>query len=358
MTNEDLGYNNAFEASRIELGLGDFTVARVISESRGAYKVKNATGEYRATITGRQVFTASSRENYPAVGDWVTITTIDDTQAVINAILPRQTILKRKYGDRSKSGEKDSLQLIGTNIDVAFVIESVDRDYNLNRFERYFIIAQNGGVSPAIILNKTDLLTPEALHAKLTELKARFPGIAIIPTSTVHESGLVELKQFITKRMTYCFLGSSGVGKSSLINKLLNSEFIKTRDISAYSGRGMHTTTARQMYFLQDGGIVIDNPGTREVGIAEGGQSVEIFFDDITALATECKFIDCTHTHEPDCRVTIALKAGELDEERYLNYLNLKKEAEFADMTNTEKRVRDRRFGKFIKDAKKELKDS
>lgn len=358
MTNEDLGYNQIFEDSRIELGLGDFAVARVISESRGAYQIKNATGEYRATITGRQVFTASSRENYPAVGDWVTITTIDDTQAVIHAILPRQTILRRKYGDKSKSGEKDNLQLIGTNIDVAFIVESVDRDYNLNRFERYFIIAKNGGVSPTIILNKTDLLTPEALVEKCTELKARFADIDIIPTSTIHAQGLMELTQYISKHKTYCFLGSSGVGKSTLINKLLNSDSIKTRDISAYSGRGMHTTTARHMYFLQGGGIVIDNPGTREVGITEGTENVETLFSDITTLATQCKFIDCSHTHEPECKVLAAVTAGELDEARYQNYLNLKKEAAFAEMNATEKRLKDRRFGKFLKNAKKEIKDS
>jgi ribosome biogenesis GTPase len=357
MTNEDLGYNDTFEAGRLLLGLGDLAVARVISESRGAYQIKNAAGEYRATITGRQVFTAASRESYPAVGDWVTITTIDDKQAVIHDILPRQTILKRKYGDKSKSGEKDALQLNGTNIDVAFIVESVDRDYNLNRFERYFVIAQNGGVSPAIILNKTDLLSSEELENKLTELEARFPDITVIPTSTKEEAGLRALTEFIQAHKTYCFLGSSGVGKSSLINQLLATESIKTSDISSYSGRGTHTTTARQMYFLQNGGIVIDNPGTREVGIAEGRHSVEIFFDDITALATGCKFVDCTHTHEPGCRVTAAVKAGELDEARYQNYLNLKKEAEFADLSNSEKRLKDRRFGKFIKNAKKELKD-
>lgn len=357
MTNEDLGYSSVFEAGRIELGLGDFAVARVVSESRGAYMVKNATGEYRATVTGKQMFTAISRENYPAVGDWVAISPLGDEQAVIEGILPRQTILKRKYGDKSKSGEKNDLQLIGTNIDVAFIVESVDRDYNLNRFERYFLIAEQGGVTPAIILNKTDFLTAEDLQAKLTEINERFPTVAVIPTSTVDENGLLELRQFITKQKTYCFLGSSGVGKSSLINKLLATDSIKTGEISAYSGRGMHTTTARQMYFLQNGGIVIDNPGTREVGITEGTEGVTLLFDDITELAQQCKFVDCTHTHEPGCAIVTAVQAGQIDEGRYQNFLNLKKEAAFAELTAVEKRTKDKRFGKFLKKAKKDFID-
>lgn len=355
MTNEDLGYNSAFENSRLPLGLGDLAVARVISESRGAYVVKNATGEYRAKVTGKQIFTAAVRESFPAVGDWVEISPIDDKQAVIEGILPRQSILKRKYGDKSKSGEKNDLQLIGTNIDVAFIIESVDRDYNLNRFERYFVIAQNGGVTPVIVLNKTDLLNPAELNAKLAELEDRFPTIKVITTSAKTDDGLAELKHYITMQKTYCFLGSSGVGKSSLINKLLETESIKVGDISLYSMRGKHTTTARQMYFLRNGGIVIDNPGTREVGLGEGKLGVDQLFDDIAELALECKFVDCTHSHEPNCAVRAKVESGELSKDRYDNYLNLKKEAAQTELTKSEKRIKDRRFGKFLKNAKKRL---
>ncbi len=358
MTNEDLGYTSSFEKSKNTLLLGDFPVARVISESRGAYMVKNADGEYRAKVTGRQIHSATSRESYPAVGDWVAITILNDEQATIEGVLERQTILKRKHGDKNRSEEKSSIQIIATNIDVALIIESVDRDFNLNRFERYFLIAKNGGVTPAIILNKIDLLTPEDLEEKLTQIKDRFPEIDVIPTSTRNDTGLDTLKKYITKGKTYCFLGSSGVGKSSLINKLLNIHSIKTGDISAYSGRGAHTTTARQMYFMENGGIVIDNPGTREVGIAEEEQSVEGFFDDIAEMAKTCKFVNCTHTHEPGCSVTAAVASKELDEEKYLNYLNLKKEAEYFDMNTTEKRLKEKQFGKFIKTAKKSFKDS
>lgn len=354
---EDLGYSPFFEAERSRSGLSGFPVARVISESRGAYKVKNEKGEYLAKVTGKQMFQASSREDYPAVGDWVAVTELDDDRAVIHGIVPRLTVIKRKYGDKNRSSGQDKTQIIAVNIDVAFVVESVDRDYNLNRFERYFAIAESGGVKPAIILNKIDLLSREELDEKLGELRSRFPGIDIISTSTVNNEGLGELKGDISKGKTYCFLGSSGVGKSSLINELLGENAIKTGDISSYSGRGKHITTVRQMYFLKNGGIVIDNPGIREVGMADVSRGVDAFFEEIAALAQKCKFIDCTHTREPGCAVIHAVKSGKLDEGKYSNYINLKKEAEYYEMNEVEKREKDREFGKFVKKAKKELKD-
>ena len=371
---EDLGYTPFFESGRNKLGLGGFSVARVISESKEAYNVKNAKGEYIAKITGKLMFNAVSREDYPAVGDWVAITDPDDNRAVIQGILPRLTVIKRKYRDKNKAGEKDRTQVIATNIDTAFVVESVDRDYNLNRFERYFAITENSGVKPAIILNKIDLLSREELAERLTQLRNRFPDIDMILTSTVNGEGLDELKRYIIKGKTYCFLGSSGVGKSSLINRLLGENAIKTGDVSSYSGRGKHITTARQMYFLPalrslgegeengpdaavgTGGIVIDNPGIREVGMTDVNQGIDVFFDEITALAQKCKFTDCTHTREPGCEVLNALKLGKLEEKKYSNYINLKKEAEYHNMNDLEKRKKDRQFGKFIKKAKKDLK--
>lgn len=358
---EDLGYNSFFEENRRRLGLGDLSLGRVISELKGAYKVKNADGEYLAKITGKQMFNASSREDYPAVGDWVAMAIADSDHAVIHAVIPRKTMIKRKYGDKNRAGEKEKVQVIATNIDVAFVVESVDRDYNLNRFERYFAIAHDGGVVPAIIVNKVDLISKEELDKKIAELKSRFPGIDVVLTSTVNEEGLDGLKEYIQKGKTYCFLGSSGVGKSSLINILLGGPTaggtIRTGDISSYSGRGKHTTTVRYMYLLGSGGIVIDNPGMREVGMADASEGIDTFFDEITALAPKCKYTDCTHTCEPGCAVTNAVRSGKLDEKKYANYVGLKKEADHYEMNDNEKREKDRQFGKFIKKAKKELKD-
>lgn len=217
--NEDLGWEAFFESGREKLGLDNFSVARVIAEYKGVYKVKNVSGEYAAKITGKQIFEATSREDYPAVGDWVAITELDNKQAVIQSVFPRKSIIKRRFGDKNKIGEKNEIQIIATNIDVAFIVQSVGRDYNINRFERYMAVVGDGGIKPAIIVNKIDLISGEKLNSKLTEIKNRLGDIDVMLTSTVNDKGLDKLKKYIKKGKTYCFLGSSGVGKSSLINR-------------------------------------------------------------------------------------------------------------------------------------------
>lgn len=356
MNTNDLGYNDFFEESRRALGLRDFPVARVVSEYRGAYRVRNERGEFLASVTGKQMFSASSREDYPAVGDWVSVEELPHGRALIKEILKRRTVIKRRYGDKNRTGEKEEVQIIAANIDVAFVVESADRDYSLNRFERYFALAESGGVIPAIILNKTDLLSEDELGGKISELKNRFPHAEIVLTSIVNREGLSELKDALTAGKSYCFLGSSGVGKSSLVNELLGEAREKTGEIGSRSGRGKHVTTRRQMYFLENGAIVIDNPGMREVGLSDAAGGVDALLDDITGEGEKCKFADCTHTHEPGCVVMEAARSGAFDEEKYLNYINLKKEAEYSEMSDHEKRGKDRQFGKLLNNAKKDLK--
>jgi ribosome biogenesis GTPase / thiamine phosphate phosphatase len=347
---EVLGYDEFFESNRKKLKLDAFGVARVIAEYKGAYRVKNENGEFLAKITGKQMFKASLREDYPAVGDWAAITLPDKEHAVIHAVLPRKTIIKRKYGGKNET------QIIATNIDVAFVVQAPGRDYSLNRFERYFAITEDGGVKPAIILNKIDLISKEELELKKVEIKNRFENIDLIAASTLTNDGLEKLTAYIEGKKTYCFLGSSGVGKSTLINKLIGENVIETKDISDYSNRGKHTTTRREMYFLKEGGILVDNPGMREVGMTEVSTGIDNFFSEITDIGKKCKYPDCTHTQEPGCQVLIALASGKINEFQYSNYINLKKEAEYYKMSKLEKREKDKQFGKFIKRSMDDLK--
>lgn len=347
---EDLGYNLFFESSRKALGLDGYEVARVISEYKEAYRVKNTSGEYLARITGRQMFKAVTREDYPCVGDWVAITPRNAEEAIIHKLLPRQTILKRKYSNKSGA------QVIGANIDVAFIIGSVDEDYNLNRFERYFAMADEGHIKPAMVLNKIDLISDKELDAKRAQLKTRFKSIDAIPISAITSRGLAGLMDCIEKGKTYCFLGSSGVGKSSLINRLLGTDNIRTNIINRVTGQGQHTTSSRQMYFLANGGMVIDNPGMKEVGMTDANTGITDMFNEIITLSEKCKYRNCSHTSESGCAVMAALKSGSLDNDKYANYTRLRKEARYYEMTELEKRRKDRKFGKFIKKAKQELK--
>jgi ribosome biogenesis GTPase len=347
---KDLGYNDFFESARKSLGFVEYPVARVIAEHKESYKVKGKNGEYLAKITGKKVFDATKREDYPAIGDWVIIIEIGKGKAVIHNILPRKTILKKKYSN------KQDAQIVATNVDAALIVESLDRDYNLNRFERYFVLTSEGGIKPVVILNKIDLISETELNAKIYQIKKRFYNIDIIPTSAVTGRGLDELENYIKRGKTYCFLGSSGVGKSTLINKLLKRNEIKTSKISTSTGRGKHTTTARGIYFLENGGIVIDNPGIREVGVTDVNTGIENVFNDLVSLSKNCKYADCTHTHEPDCAVKKALKDKKLDKNKYQNYIKLKKEAEYYQMTDLEKRKKDRKFGQFVKKAQDQLK--
>lgn len=339
----DLGYDAFFESGRKELDVAEYPVARVIAEYKEAYRVKNANSEYPARITGKQMFAASKREDYPAVGDWVAITELPDGNAVIRAVLPRKTVLKKKY-----SGRQD-MQIIAANIDVAFIVQSVDRDFSLNRFERYLVLAYEAGIRPVLVLNKTDLVLKEELEETVARIKNRFGGVEVACTSAVGERGFADIADKIAKGKTYCFLGSSGVGKSSLINRLLGRDEIKTGEINAEIERGRHTTTSREMYFLENGGVLIDNPGTRAVGIAASGTGLENVFDDIGRLSRECRYTDCTHTHEPGCAVLHALGQNKLDQDKYDNYLKLKKESDFYRMSEGEKREKDRKFGKSLK---------
>ncbi len=316
------------------------TTARVVAQYRDKYRVRSGENEYWAEVTGKMIFAASGQVDYPIVGDLVAITELEEDHAVIEAIMPRKTLLQRK------AAGKNAIQPIAANLDVAFIVQAVDRDFNLNRLDRYLAIVCAGKIKPIVVLNKTDLISADELGEKRGEIAARFPDLPVLSTSAAAGTGLRELNEAMTAGKVYCFVGSSGAGKSSLINALLGKDLLKTKEISLVTGKGKHTTTHRQLYFLPDGSLVIDNPGMREVGVTETAGN---FAD----LAKDCKYADCSHEHEPGCAVLEALKTGKIDEDQYQSYQKLKKESDHYAMTSQEKRTKDRSFGKMLKAYKK-----
>lgn len=347
---EDIGFSDFFKKNRELSNDDNLSPARVISEHKEMYILKNEVSEFSAKITGKMIFEATSREDYPAVGDWVLITSLDKEQAVIHEILPRKTILKRK------AVGKPDIQVIASNIDVVFIVESPDRDYSLNRFERYISLTKAENIKPIIILNKIDLISKSDLQTKVSEIEDRFKDIIIYSTSTVTKMGIVNLEKEIKKRLTYCFIGSSGVGKSSIINTVIGRNLNKTGEISTSSNRGKHVTTHRELFVLENGGLLIDNPGMREVGLTVSNTGIKDTYTEILDLSENCRFSNCTHVHEPGCAVLEAIKSGELDNDRYENYMKLVKENENNTLTKLGKREKDRRFGKFTNQAKKQPK--
>lgn len=345
---EDLGYNDKLEDFRLEQRLDSFEIGRVIAEHKERYIVNTLKGEFEAEITGNMRFTSKNREDFPAVGDWVALTTYNSNFAIIHKILPRFSIIKRPAV--SQFGE---IQIIATNIDYAFLIQAVDRDFNINRLERYLTICNSSKVRPIIVLSKTDLIEELRLNEIIESIKVRIKEIPVISISNETQRGYEEIKSVIMDGKTYCMLGSSGVGKSTLLNNLAGNPIMKTNTISKSTNKGRHVTSHRELVIMDKGGILIDNPGMREVGIADSTNGLEITFDKIIRLSQNCKFTDCTHTYEIGCGVIEALEKGELDRASYENYLKMEKEKEYFDLTSTERRKKDKVFGKMIKNYKK-----
>ena len=348
---EDFGYNKNLDSYIINNNLKDFEIGRVISEHKERYVVRTEQGEVKAEVTGNLRFSAKGREDFPAVGDWVALMVYEPDFAIIHSILPRFSTLKRQAVDRF--GE---VQVIAANIDYAFLVQSAGRDFNLNRLERYLTLCYSSKVKPIIILTKIDLIDKEKTDEITVSIKARIENIPVIPVSNETREGYDAVLNCIEKGKTYCMLGSSGVGKSSLINNLSGKSAMRTDAVSESTNKGRHITTHREMILLENGGILIDNPGMREVGIADEGTGLEAAFDKIINLAGNCRFSDCTHTSEKGCAVLAAVESGEIDKSHYANYLKIEKEKAFFEMTTAERRKRDKDFGKMVKNYKKEVK--
>lgn len=347
---EDLGYTDKLKRLGNENKLNEFVIGRVISEHKERYIVKTEKGEFEAEITGNLRFSAKNREDFPAVGDWVAITIHDSDLAIIHSILPRFSVISRK--DVGKFGE---IQIIATNIDYAFLVQAADRDFNLNRLERYLTICNSSKVSPIIVLTKIDLIDEHQTYEILEKIKSRISNVPVIAISNESQEGYGKINAIIEKGKTYCMLGSSGVGKSTLLNNLSGKSLMKTDTISHSTNKGKHITSHRELIILENGGILVDNPGMREVGIADSTGGLEITFDMIIRLSQHCKFKDCTHTNETGCSVIEAVEKGELDLASYENYLKLEREKAYFESTVVERRKKDKEFGKMVKNYKKDI---
>jgi len=348
---EDLGYNDKLEKFRIDNNLESFDTGRVIAEHKERYKVMTSANEFEAEILGNLRFTAKSREDFPAVGDWVALKTYDSDFAIIHKILPRFSIIKRQA-----VGQFGEVQVIGTNIDYAFIVQAVDRDFNINRLERYLTICNSSKVEPIIVLSKIDLRDEQQVAVDLESIKSRIKNVAVIAISNETHNGYEAIKAVIEKGKTYCLLGSSGVGKSTLLNNLSGNSIMRTDTISQSTNKGKHVTSHRELIVLENGGVLIDNPGMREVGIADYGGGLEITFNKIVDLSRNCKFKDCTHTNEAGCSVLEAVENGSIDRASYENYLRMEREKAFFESTVAERRKRDKLFGRITKNYKKDMK--
>ena len=295
-------------------------------------------------------FLAKSREDFPAVGDWVTLTVYDSNFSIIHKVLPRFSIISRQA-----VGQFGEIQIIATNIDYALLIQAVDRDFNINRIERYLTICFSSKVNPIIVLTKTDLINEQAKAEIIGSINQRIKNVPVFAISNQTQDGYEALKLAIEKGKTFCMLGSSGVGKSTLLNNLSGRNLMKTDSISQSTSKGRHVTSHRELIVLENGGILIDNPGMREVGIVDKANGLEATFDKIFSLSQNCRFKDCTHTSEIGCSVLEALENGAIDKGSYENYLKMEREKSYFESSVVEKRKKDKDFGKMIKNYKKDM---
>lgn len=350
MNLEILGYNDKIEKARIESKLSDFEIGRVVLEHKERYVVRTEKGEFEAEITGNLRFSAKGREDFPAVGDWVAISTYDTDFAIIHHIIPRFSVISRQA-----VGQFGEIQIIAANIDYALLVQAADRDFNINRLERYLTICYSSKVVPVIVLTKTDLIDEPAKALIIESIHQRIKDILVFAVSNETREGYDALKPILKEGTTFCLLGSSGVGKSSLMNNLSGRDAMKTDAISNSTGKGRHVTSHRELIVLEDGGILIDNPGMREVGIVDTDRGLEVAFDQIFSLSKNCRYKDCTHTSEAGCSVLEAVEKGDIDADSYENYLKMEKEKSHFESSVAEKRKKDKSFGKMMKNYKKDM---
>ncbi len=349
---EKLGFDKWFQDNDDPESLEEFEIARVIAVHKDSYTITNGNNDVSAELVGKMLYGSTSPIDLPAVGDWVLAKFYDEnTFSIIHEIIQRKSLLKRKT-----PGKKVDFQLIAANIDAAFVVQSLDDNFNLRRLERYLVMINESNIRPIVLLSKSDLLTSDEIENRIGEIHDIMSQLHVQPFSNENETGLNNVKDLLNLGLTYCLLGSSGVGKTTLLNNLIGESIFKTKTVREKDSRGRHATTNRQLIMLDCGAMVVDTPGMRELGSFSVETGLDETFTEITELSMKCQFNDCTHVTEKGCAVLNAVKDGNLSEKRYQNYMKMSKESIYNEMSYLEKRKKDKQFGKLIKTVMKHKK--
>jgi ribosome biogenesis GTPase len=325
MTLQELGWTPELETAFAPYREKGWIPARLIRETSINFSAFLDGGEeIHCILCGRLWNAAEVDSDLPAVGDWVAIEEGDETHPhVIRAQLPRRTVFSRKM-----PGNSSQAQVIGTNIDIVTVVTDAGPDYNIRRMERYLTLIHKSGAKPVVLLNKSDLFTKEELAKAAAEITALSPDASVHITSALKGEGLKAIRSHLKPGITMCIVGSSGVGKSTLVNQLYGDDWQWTSEVNETTGKGRHTTTCRELVPLESGGMLIDNPGMREIQMWTDEFTLRASFEDIAKLTSECKFADCSHERDAGCAIRQAVEIGTLDPARYESFLNLETEIE------------------------------
>ena len=330
---------------KIPEGLPGVEIARVVAVHKDRFTINNGDRDVSAELVGKLVYSAESPVDLPTVGDWVLANYYDEnTFSIIHEILSRKSLLKRKT-----PGKKIDFQLIAANINVAFIVQSLDHNFNLRRLERYLVMINESNIKPIVLLSKSDLLSSDEVVKRTDEIKKTMPSLHVQSFSNKDKSTLMNVLDLLTSGQTYCLLGSSDVGKTTLLNNLIGESVFKTKTVRVKDNKGRHATTSRQLIMLDCGAMVIDTPGLRELGNFSVQKGLDETFTEISELSQRCRYSDCNHVNAKGCAVLAALENGQLSEKRYQNYIKMNKESIYNEMSYYEKRQKDKQFGKFCK---------